>query len=139
MVDRNLVLRKLTELETYFRQIQEFSSISAEGYLADWKAQRIIERTLQMMIEICVDIANHIIADGTMRTPMNYADTFRVLSENNIIGPELLGPLESMAKFRNVIVHQYEVVDAEIVVAVLRRHLEDFLKFRDAVLEHLRS
>ncbi len=35
-----------------------------------------------MMIEICVDIANHIIADGAMRTPMNYADTFRVLSEN---------------------------------------------------------
>jgi len=139
LVDRNVVLRKLTELETYFRQIQEFAGISAEGYRADWKAQRIIERTLQMMIEICVDIANHIIADGTMRTPMNYADTFRVLSENNIIGPELFGPLESMAKVRNVIVHQYEVVDAEIVVAVLRRHLEDFLKFRDAVLEHLRS
>jgi uncharacterized protein YutE (UPF0331/DUF86 family) len=86
LVDRNVVLRKLTELETYFRQIQEFAGISAEGYRADWKAQRIIERTLQMMIEICVDIANHIIADGTMRTPMNYGDTFRVLSENNIIG-----------------------------------------------------
>lgn len=34
---------------------------------------------------------------------------------------------------------EYEVVGAEIVVAVLRRRLDDFLKFRDAVLEHLRS
>ena len=47
--------------------------------------------------------------------------------------------MEKMAKFRNVVVHQYEQVDAEIVVLILKKHLVDFEKYRDAVLAYLRS
>ena len=63
MVDKTLILRKLSELEEYTSQIQDFRSISVDDYRSDWKSQRIIERTLQMMIETCVDIAGHIISD----------------------------------------------------------------------------
>ena len=85
MVDKNVVLRKLSELEIYLAQVKEFSNITLQQYKADWKTQRIIERTLQMIIETCVDIANHIISDSDMRPPKTYADTFGVLSENEII------------------------------------------------------
>jgi uncharacterized protein YutE (UPF0331/DUF86 family) len=34
--------------------------------------------------------------------------------------------MEKMAKFRNVVVHQYEEVDAEIVVAILKKTLRGF-------------
>ncbi len=46
MVDKALILRKLTELETYLKQVKEYSGISVEQYQADWKIQRIVERTL---------------------------------------------------------------------------------------------
>jgi uncharacterized protein YutE (UPF0331/DUF86 family) len=39
-----------------------------------------------------------------------------------------------MAKFRNIVVHQYETVDAEIVVLILRKHLDDFEKFSKALV-----
>ena len=42
--------------------------------------------------------------------------------------------MEKMAKFRNVVAHHYDRVDAAIVVTILRRHLDDFLLFRDAIL-----
>jgi len=58
-----IYLRKLSELDEYYKQIKEFEKITVAQYSADWKIQRIIERTLQMMIETCVDIASHIIAD----------------------------------------------------------------------------
>lgn len=61
MVDKTLILRKLAELEEYLGQIREFSSVSAEAYSGDWKTRRIVERTLQIMIELCIDIAGHII------------------------------------------------------------------------------
>ena len=35
-----------------------------------------------------------------------------------------------MAKFRNVIVHEDTRMDADIVVRVLREHLEDLTRFR---------
>jgi uncharacterized protein YutE (UPF0331/DUF86 family) len=139
LVDKQIVLRKISDLETYYLQIKDFSEISAEGYLSDWKTQRIIERTLQMMIETCVDIANHIISDVGMRIPETYADTFKVLYENKIINPELFSVMEKMAKFRNIVVHQYEEVDSGIVILILKKHLSDFQQFRDAILSYLQN
>ncbi len=139
MVDKSLLLRKLAELETYRGQIKEFSDITLSGYRKDWKAQRIIERTLQIMIETCSDIADHIISDAAMRSPTSYADTFRVLFENRIITRNQLFIMEKMAKFRNVVVNQYEAVDAEIIINILRKHLKDFEEFKKAVLEYLKK
>jgi uncharacterized protein YutE (UPF0331/DUF86 family) len=139
VVDKALIYRKVSELELYLKQIQEFSELSADRYLNDWKIQRIVERTLQMMIETCVDVASHLVSDRGMRTPASYADTFKVLSENSIIAEELCVIMERMAKFRNVVVHQYEQVDADIVVLILKKHLQDFERYRDAVLEYLKN
>jgi uncharacterized protein YutE (UPF0331/DUF86 family) len=132
-------MRKIAELERYQEQIGEFAGIGLEEYQKEWKVQRIVERTLQMMIEASADIANHIVSDGRMRPPTSYADTFLVLRENDVISPELFSVMEKMAKFRNIVVHQYESVDAEIVILVLRKHLDDFTKFRDAVLAYLKK
>ena len=139
MVDKAVVLRKLSELATYYGQIKEFADINIDNYKNDWKTQRIVERTLQIMIETCTDIANHIIADKGMRPPTTYADTFRVLLENKIINPEMFGTMEKMAKFRNVVVHQYEKVDAEIVIVILKRHLKDFDSFKDVILTYMQG
>jgi uncharacterized protein YutE (UPF0331/DUF86 family) len=84
MVDKTLILRKLAELDQYIRQVKEYARISVEEYQSSWKTQRIIERTLQMMIETCVDIAGHIISDKAFRTPTSYSDTFKVLRENGV-------------------------------------------------------
>ncbi len=139
MVDKTVMLRKLSELETYQKQIREFSGISLQAYKADWKTQRIVERTLQMMIETCVDIANHIVSDRGMRAPTGYADTFKVLFENTIIASDLCSTMERMAKFRNVVVHQYEGVDADIVISILRKHLKDIERYQEAILSYLKS
>jgi uncharacterized protein YutE (UPF0331/DUF86 family) len=139
MVDRNLLLRKIDDLDTYRRQLSEFAAMSLEDYRRDWKSQRIVERTLQIMIECCADIANHVISDDGLRAPKSYADCFLVLQEHGVVS-ELLGPrLVQMAKFRNVVVHQYDEVDAEIVVSILRTHLDVFTDFRDRILSHIKS
>jgi len=135
LVDKALILRKLTELEEHLKQIKEFSNISVEDYSREWKTQRIVERTLQIMIEICADIANHIIADKGYRVPKSYADTFRVLYEKDIIEEEIFKMMENMAKFRNVVVHRYDKLDEYIVINILKKHLNDFLVYRNVILD----
>jgi uncharacterized protein YutE (UPF0331/DUF86 family) len=138
MVDKALLLRKLAELEEYLGQIGEYSDIGVEEYSRDWKTQRIVERTLQMMIEVCADIASHVVSDAGYRVPKSYADTFRVLYENKIIEKDLFDRMERMAKFRNIIVHQYDIVDTGIVVNILNTHLEDFSHYKEAIINMLR-
>ena len=139
MVDRVLLYRKLEELETYQEQLAEFAGISLNQYRGDWKSQRIVERTLQIMIETCADIAGHIISDGGMRAPKSYSDGFTVLKENGVIPDALLDSLVRMAKFRNVVVHQYDEVDAEVVIAILQKHLDTFREYRVQILQFLRG
>ncbi|GBD99266.1 hypothetical protein BMS3Abin07_01301 [bacterium BMS3Abin07] len=135
MVDASLIGRKIAELEGYLAQIAEYKAISVREYKKDWKTQRIIERTLHLMIELCIDIANHVISDKGLRVPSSYADAFRVLMENGIIRKSLFNRLEKMAKFRNIIVHQYEQVDPEIVVSILKNNLRDFEEYKKAILK----
>lgn len=137
MVDKPLILRKLAELDQYLRQVKEYARISVEEYQSSWKTQRIIERTLQMMIETCVDIAGHIISDKAFRTPTSYSDAFKVLHENGVLPASLFAKMDKMAKFRNVVVHHYDVIDAEIVVGILKRDLDDFMGFQKAIISML--
>ncbi len=134
MVDRNLILRKLASLDEYRNQLREYEAITIEDYGNSWKAQRIVERTLQMLIEICIGIAGHVVADRNLGVPVSYADTFRILAEAGILTPDLGSSMSKMAKFRNLVVHDYERIDPEIVVGILRRNLDDFQAFRDAIL-----
>ena len=139
MVDKALLLRKLTELEEYLGQIKEYENVNVEQYSKDWKMQRIVERTLQIMIETCADVAGHIISDKGFRTPASYADTFRVLNEKEILSTELFKKMEKMARFRNIVVHHYDRVDSEIVVNILKNDLGDIMDYKDAVINLIKA
>lgn len=128
-IDRLLLLRKLANLQEYKKQLEEFQTITVEQYCSDWKIQRIVERTLQMMIELAADIASHLISGYGWRVPQTYAETFQVLGEQGMLPAEQTDVMVKMARFRNIVVHQYEAVDAEIVVMILKKHLADFEDF----------
>jgi hypothetical protein len=44
LIDKALMLRKLTELDTYLTQIEEYRAVFVEQYRADWRIQRIIRK-----------------------------------------------------------------------------------------------
>jgi uncharacterized protein YutE (UPF0331/DUF86 family) len=139
MVDTLLALRKLSQLQEFTNQLREYQDITTGQYIAEWKTQRIIERTLQIAIEVCLDLAGHIISDRGYRVPNSYADTFNVLFENRIVDLRLLAALEKMARCRNFIVHNYDKIDPEIVVGILKKNLSDFDAFKAAVVKFIES
>ena len=134
MVDRDLILRKLADLDLYLGQVSEYRDIAVEAYRADWKTQRIVERTLQMAIEVCLDVATHIIADRGLRVPTTYAEAFEVLGEAGLLAPAQRDALMRMSRFRNLLVHEYARLDPAMVVRILREHLKDLAAFKTAVL-----
>jgi uncharacterized protein YutE (UPF0331/DUF86 family) len=138
-MDDVLILRKLAQLDTYGKQIDEYCGIGVEAYRGSWKTQRIVERTLQLMIELCTDIANHLISEKELPVPTSYANTFEILSQSELLTRELAERMVRMVRFRNILVHQYTDVDAEIVVTILENNLGDFRAFRNAVSTLLKS
>lgn len=136
-VVRELLLRKLADLELYATQAGEFRGVSVEEYRRDWKTRRIVERTLQMAIEVCADIANHIIADRRLRVPATYAEAFEILGEVGILTTAQREAMVRMSGFRNIIVHEYARTDPAMVVHVLRERLGDFAAFKATIFRIL--
>jgi uncharacterized protein YutE (UPF0331/DUF86 family) len=134
MVDRDLIRRKLAELEQYVRQLSEYRDVTVEEYRGDWRTQRVVERTLQMAAETCIDVANHVIADRKLCVPGTYAETFDVLAEARMLDPALHRVMVRMFGFCNLIVHDYVRLDPAKVIRVLRGGLHDLEQFTTVAL-----
>jgi uncharacterized protein YutE (UPF0331/DUF86 family) len=107
VVDRDLLRRKLTELAEHVTQVSEYRDLTVERHRADRKTQRIVERTLQMASEACLDVASHVLADRGLRAPSTYAETFEILVQEGSMSPGLGRAMVEMTGFRNVIVHEH--------------------------------
>jgi uncharacterized protein YutE (UPF0331/DUF86 family) len=134
MVDRDLMLRKVADLDTYLTQLESFRNLTEDTYRDDWRTQRIVDRTLHLVIESCMDIADHVVADRRLRVPDTGAATFEILGEAGVLPSVLAASLARMVGFRNILVHDYARLDPAIVVRVLTTDLEDVRCFRDVIL-----
>lgn len=56
------------------------------------------------------------------------------LEENGLLTASTDEVMCKMAKFRNIVVYHYEEVDTTIELTILKKHVDDFFVFRDAIL-----
>jgi uncharacterized protein YutE (UPF0331/DUF86 family) len=134
VVDRDLILRKTSHLETYLGQLATFRDVTVDDYRSDWRTQRIVERTLHLAIETCMDLADHIVADRRLRVPDTGAETFQVLGDAGLLESELADALARMVGFRNILVHDYARLDPSLVLRAVRDDWRDMERFRGAIL-----
>jgi uncharacterized protein YutE (UPF0331/DUF86 family) len=124
-----------------FLQLDEYLGILGKVQktpLQDFRNDKILvggaKYYLQVSIECCLDVANHIIAAEGFRAPRDYADSFKVLEENGIIEESLCTRLRQMAKFRNRLVHLYGEIDDAYVYEYISTELTDILKFKKVIV-----
>ena len=134
MVDKSLVGKKLSRIETYLDHIRKKKDPGLEPFLKDGDLQSIILFNLIQAIQVCIDISAHIISDSGWGAPATQAELFEVLTENNVIQKSLAKKMIQMTGFRNRIVHEYEKTDMNIVHTIWRKHLSDIEKFCKAVV-----
>lgn len=139
MIDREITDRLISLISEYTKDLKDTSKSLRRfsDFKSDKKTQRYVERTLQIDIEACLDLANHIISAKGFREPSSNADAFYILCENKIIPASFFNKLKDMASFRNLMVHNYAKVDSEKVYGILKRHLKDFDDYLAQVVRFL--
>jgi uncharacterized protein YutE (UPF0331/DUF86 family) len=138
LVDRLLLERIISDIRSNVQDLKQAQDITWEIYQTNKRSRRFVERTLHILIEACIDAAQHIISDKHFREPASYRDTFLVLAEEGVIHPKDLSRFEQMAAFRNLIVHYYERIDDSTVFGVFKRNLEDFELFAENIIAYLK-
>lgn len=117
--------------------LRELQGVDAATYAENKLIHRTVERTLHLAVEACLDIGQHIIARGGFRRPEDNQDIFVVLREQQIVPADLLPQLIAMAKFRNLIVHDYARIDNDVILSILKERLGDFDAFARAIVSYL--
>lgn len=108
-----------------------------QEYLDDTRLRKAVERSLQVSMEICLDIGRRLIALEGFRYPDDNQSVFAILAEEKVVPADLLPALLDMARFRNLVVHDYARIDDAKVYAILRTRLGDFDAFAEAVRAYL--
>ena len=135
MVKPEVIENRIRKLQEYLEKLAQLQKVEKKEFLADFRNSDSAKYLLQVSIECCLDIANHIIASEKFRSPGDYADSFRVLHEQKIVPDSLIERLVEMAKFRNRIVHVYWEIDEDLIYEIIQDYLNDFDLFIQAVLK----
>lgn len=124
-------------LNEYVGDLLDLQDVDFATYVENKLVRRTVERTLHLAVEAALDIGQHIIAQEGFRRPADNQDVFAVLAEEAILPADLLPRLVAMAKFRNLIVHDYARIDDGVVFGILKRRLGDLDAFARAIVVYL--
>lgn len=133
-MDRAIISQKLESLRRCIARLESRRPSSAEQLKADLDLQDIVALNLTRAVQLSVDIAAHWLAEhAEVASPQTMGQTFSLLAECGVIDEDLARRLRKSVGFRNIVVHNYETVDWDIVFAICSRQLEDFRKFASAI------
>ena len=135
MVSFEKIIRKFQQLDEYLELLKNVSKTPFENFMKDKILIGGAKYYLQVSIECCLDVANHIIASEHFRAPRDYADSFMVLEEQEIITSEYGRKFRQMAKFRNRLVHLYGEIDNAYVYRFLKDDLKDIEYFKSVIMK----
>lgn len=95
MVDPNLVAAKLSDLAARAARIRTHRKESADDLGADEDALDLVSFNLMLCVQICADIASHVIADEGWPAAKSIADSFERLASASHAG---LSDLDAFAR-----------------------------------------
>lgn len=128
VADIELIRGKLTELETYVRELENLQAYTLDDLRTDLPRLWSVTHGLQLSIQVLLDVGNHLLADLGIKAG-DYTEIIEKMGETGILPAEFAGEIRGMAGFRNVLVHGYASLDVERVHQTLQNNLDDLLKF----------
>jgi uncharacterized protein YutE (UPF0331/DUF86 family) len=127
-----VIQRKFALLDKHLFMLgQHLEGVEFSVFKDDYALRCMAERALQVMVEIVIDIAERIIATENAGPVASAAEAIDRLVDLKVLKSSQ--PYVDMVRFRNLIVHQYEEVDPEIIFNIVTKKLENFRQFRNEI------
>jgi uncharacterized protein YutE (UPF0331/DUF86 family) len=135
MVDKEVLQRKLQKLQEYLDEIAYYKELTWSEYKGNTQIRRAVERLIQLIVDVAVDINTHSIVDAGGSPPDNAYDSFIKAAEMSLIDDKLAMEIAPSTGERNILVHDYEAIDDLLifesipeVTEMYKKYLKNFLK-----------
>jgi uncharacterized protein YutE (UPF0331/DUF86 family) len=132
MADRDVLLAKTASIQQCLRRIE---SVRGRPDMPALDREDILVLNLQRAVQCALDMAEHVVAADRLGLADTEQRAFDLLAANGRIPPELAGRLRRLAGFRNIVVHEYAVLDPAIDESITRDRRGDLTALASALLD----
>ena len=141
MLDTHRIRARIKEIRKRSTLLDKyFKGLAQEMFLKDDRLNAEAERHLQIAIQACIDIANHLVASlGLDRPVKETAEVFDSLAKEDIIPPSFVPTMKRMTGYRNILIHEYVNIDRNITYTNIQKRLPDLSKFAQHIEKFLRK
>ena len=133
MTARVAIENRISSARKYLAILERYKRYSSEEIEHDVDIRGMVERYLYLAVQSAINIAEAMISQKKLRKPTTMSEAFLILEEEGLIGRELSVRLTGMVGFRNIIAHDYEELDYDIVFDVLHNRQKDIEYFIEAM------
>jgi uncharacterized protein YutE (UPF0331/DUF86 family) len=134
MTDAVLARKAQTIERCVLRARQEYAAAGA-GFITDYTRQDAAILNIQRACEASLDMAQRVISVQGWGMSDSAKGLFVMLQQRGVIDAELSLSLSHMVGFRNIAVHDYEVLNIAIVEHIISKQLDDVLRFSQSILQ----
>ncbi len=135
MADDVLINKAATIERCVARAREEYFSDPAT-FADNFTRQDAAILNIQRACEAALDMGHHLIRRDRLGVPQSARDVFALLAQAGRIGQPLSEGLQRMVGFRNIAVHDYQRLLMPITIAIIEKHLDEFLDYSQALLQH---
>lgn len=137
MSNRKAIENKISSARKYLTILKRYKNMSIEKIKGDTDIRGAVERYLYLETQATINLAEAVIAYNYFRKPTTMSEAFSILNEEKIIPGKLTEKLIRMVGFRNILAHDYEDIDYDIVYEVLQKGLHDVESFLKTITKHM--
>ena len=134
MADDVLINKAATIERCVARAREEYFSDPAT-FATNFTRQDAAILNIQRACEAALDMGQHLIRRDRLGVPQSARDVFALLAQAGRIEKPLAEGLQRMVGFRNIAVHDYQTLQLPITVAIIEKHLDEFLDYSKALLQ----
>ena len=133
MTNLSVIENKISSNRKYLKILKRYKVYSRQEIEENVDIRGAVERYLYLAAQASIDLAEAVIAYKGFRKPTTMSETFYILNEEDIVSGELTEKMVRMVGFRNVMAHDYEKVNYDIVYDVLQNRLADVAEFIERI------
>lgn len=127
------VRRKIARIREHHRLVEELRADCAERFATDPLYRGALLHYLYLMADSCIALAELVIRWKGLRAPQSYHEAFDILGEHNILDPRFAHDFAGIAGFRNLLAHDYERLDPDVICGGILPRLEDVSRYLEQI------
>jgi uncharacterized protein YutE (UPF0331/DUF86 family) len=133
VVDATVAAAKIAAIRDAVQRVRAVLPDDVASFEADRTTREVVILNLFVALQECVSLATHWLSDAGQDVPGSYREIFTALADRGALSPELARRLAAASGFRNLVAHQYGVLDPGRIHAIAASELGDLLEFCNVV------